>query len=306
MIQKDKWNEITWKRAVDLPVLNKDGKLAIFYEGIDPADVRQGILGDCWFLSSVSALAEKPDRIKKLFMNDHLEPNDVGIYGIRVCKNGEWIDIVVDDWIPVRNDIPVFSKANGHELWVILLEKAWAKLHGTYQRIETGLSLTALRDMTGAPSYLIKIEKMNKEELWRKIKEADDKDYVMSVASQPAWDVEKMQIKEKGVSTFHSYSLIDVFEVPISPDKQERLLKIRNPWGNFEWKGDWSDSSKLWNSELKAMLKHKEADDGVFYMNFKDFCSIYSTLEICEVVDEFRYVSAKVVDHGWTLMKTMV
>ena len=132
MIQKDKWHEITWKKAVDLPTLNKDGKLAIFYEGIDPADVRQGILGDCWFLSAVSALAEKPERIKKLFMNDHLEPNEVGIYGVRVCKNGEWIDIVVDDWIPVRNDMPVFSKANGHELWVILLEKAWAKLHGTY------------------------------------------------------------------------------------------------------------------------------------------------------------------------------
>jgi hypothetical protein len=39
VIQKDKWNEITWKRAPDLPVLNKDGKLAILYEGIDPADV---------------------------------------------------------------------------------------------------------------------------------------------------------------------------------------------------------------------------------------------------------------------------
>ena len=71
MIQKDKWNEITWKRAPDLPVLNKDGKLAILYEGIDPADVRQGILGDCWFLSSLSALAEKPERIKKLFMKNY-------------------------------------------------------------------------------------------------------------------------------------------------------------------------------------------------------------------------------------------
>ena len=119
--------------------------------------------------------------------------------------------------------------------------------------------------------------------------------------------MEKMQIKDKGVMAFHSYSVIDVFEVPISPDKQERLLKIRNPWGNFEWKGDWSDSSKLWTKELKAKLGHKEANDGVFYMNFKDFCSIYSILEICEVVDEFKYVSAKVIDHhGWTLMKVIV
>lgn len=98
------WKDITWRRAVDLPSLNKDGKLAIFYEGIDPSDVTQGLLSDCWFLSAVSALAEKPERIKKLFQNDHLEPNEAGIYGVRVCKNGHWIDIVVDDWIPVKGD----------------------------------------------------------------------------------------------------------------------------------------------------------------------------------------------------------
>ena len=29
------------------------------------------------------------------------------------------------------------------------------------------------------------------------------------------------------------------------------ILKLRNPWGKLEWKGDWSDSSSLWNNELK-------------------------------------------------------
>ena len=164
-------------------------------------------------MSAVSALAEKPERIKKLFINDHLEPNEAGIYGVRVCKNGEWIHIVIDDWIPVKNEIPVFSKSNGHELWVILLEKAWAKLHGTYQRIETGLSITALRDLTGAPSYLLKISEIEKEKLWQKIKDADDRDYVMAVASQPNIIVDQQKIKTLGISTFHSYSLIDVFEV---------------------------------------------------------------------------------------------
>lgn len=100
-----------------------------------------------------------------------------------MCKNGHWIDIVVDDWIPVKGDEPVFSKANGHELWVILLEKAWAKLHGCYQRIESGLAYQALRDLTGAHSYLINMAKMDREELWAKIKDADDSDYVMAVAS---------------------------------------------------------------------------------------------------------------------------
>ena len=46
----------------------------------------------------------------------------------------------------------VFSKANGNEIWVILLEKAWAKLHGSYEIISGGDTSYTLRDLTGAPS----------------------------------------------------------------------------------------------------------------------------------------------------------
>ena len=45
------------------------------------------------------------------------------------------------------------SKAHGNELWVILIEKAYAKLHGSYERIGRGMVHEALRDLTGAPSF---------------------------------------------------------------------------------------------------------------------------------------------------------
>lgn len=38
----------------------------------------------------------------------------------------------MDDYIPCDDKQPAFSQANGNELWVILLEKAWAKMHGSY------------------------------------------------------------------------------------------------------------------------------------------------------------------------------
>jgi len=44
--------------------------------------------------------------------------------------------------------------------------------------------------------------------------------------------------------------------VALPGGKTERLLKIRNPWGNFEWKGDWSDASPLWTPALREQLKH--------------------------------------------------
>ena len=43
--------------------------------------------------------------------------------------------------------------------------------------------------------------------------------------------------------TGHAYGIIDVFEIK-SDVKVHRLLRIRNPWGNMEWKGKWSDRSE--------------------------------------------------------------
>lgn len=67
-------------------------------------------------------------------------------------KNGVEQEVVMDNYIPCLNRQPCFSRANGNELWVIILEKAWAKVHGSYERIEAGLCIDVMRDLTGAPS----------------------------------------------------------------------------------------------------------------------------------------------------------
>ena len=90
----------------------------------------QGALGDCYFLTALSVLAEWPDRVRKLFIDDKV--NDSGVYGAWVTKNGERFPVLVDDYIPVDGDAPAFSQSHGPELWVIILEKAYAKINGGY------------------------------------------------------------------------------------------------------------------------------------------------------------------------------
>ena len=113
-------------------------------------------------------ISEKPERIRKLFLNER--QNSFGIYGMRICKNGEWKEVVVDDFIPCHKGNPAFSAANGNELWVILLEKAWAKLHGNYERIEAGFAENEMRDLTGAPSEVIESDD---EDIFAKVHKAD-------------------------------------------------------------------------------------------------------------------------------------
>ena len=65
----------------------------------------------------------------------------------------------MDDYFPCHSwGECCFTKARGNELWVLILEKAWAKLHGSYERIEAGLAHNVMRDLTGAPSFELDIE----------------------------------------------------------------------------------------------------------------------------------------------------
>jgi hypothetical protein len=113
-------------------------------------------------------MAENPDRIRKLFHRQ--EANKHGIYAVNITKNGHNQQIIVDDQIPCIGGVPKFSKSKLNELWVIILEKAWAKLHGCYQRIQCGEASETLRDLTGAPSFKYRIRDEEEDSLWDKIK----------------------------------------------------------------------------------------------------------------------------------------
>ena len=45
-------------------------------------------------------------------------------------------------------------------------------------------------------------------------------------------------------------------------------MRLRNPWGKFEWSGAWSDGSKEWGEhpKIKNLIKPKDEDDGSFWM----------------------------------------
>ncbi|KAL9604627.1 MAG: hypothetical protein Q9219_000347 [cf. Caloplaca sp. 3 TL-2023] len=61
--------------------------------------------------------------------------------------------------------------------------------------------------------------------------------------------------------------------------KGERLLRIRNPWGDTEWQGPWSDGSEQWTPEWMQLLNHRFGDDGMFWISYKDFLRKYQSLD---------------------------
>lgn len=117
------------------------------------------MLGNCYFLAGLAALAERPDRIFNLFLLH--EKNKQRFYSVKILYRGKWKRIDLDEFVPVLGKNLIFSQSNKNELWVIFMEKAWAKLYGSYKQTEAGFPVEALHDLTGAPIKSIFLQSRN-------------------------------------------------------------------------------------------------------------------------------------------------
>ena len=146
-----------WKRAKD--VFPK--KTLWGTNGITPQDMRQGEIGNCWFIAGASALAEKKGRLENVFLNTANENSANGIYGVNLFVLGQPHTIIVDDYLPLRKDdnggwVSHASKIGlDGSLWGAILEKAFAKYHGNYEHTVGGNPAMSLRTLYGAPEKYI-------------------------------------------------------------------------------------------------------------------------------------------------------
>lgn len=103
-------------------------------------------------LATISALAKNPENIKKIFVFHDIA---VGFYVLKLYKNGKPIYLPIDDQIPCNKTTksPLFTKPIGNEIWVLLLEKAWAKMVGNYLKAEAMTPDHMMEDLSGAPGF---------------------------------------------------------------------------------------------------------------------------------------------------------
>ncbi|XP_067008228.2 calpain-A [Anabrus simplex] len=115
---------IVWLRPHEL---SEDPQM--FVDGISRSDVKQGILGDCWFLSACASIATRPDLIEKVVRPGQVLSGDDyrGILYICFWRFGQWVTVHIDDRLPVKDGALLYgSCADPNEFWVAFVEKAYA------------------------------------------------------------------------------------------------------------------------------------------------------------------------------------
>lgn len=228
--------------------------------GVSPNDVTQGQLGDCYFLSSLAAVAaQNPDLIRNM-----IQPNPDGTYTVTFKKQdwlGNWHDekVTVDGELPVRQSLAeivqeavdktqgkpawdfsgrlAFAKAGDFaggkpELWVAIVEKAYAKQAGGYDEIEGGWSKDVLPMITGQRNIVHDPEDLSFGELSESFKKGSaitlesrdkGKDVLWwHLGDDPMHDNSLYKIGT--LIPNHTYYVVGVDEV-------NKTVIVKNPWG---------------------------------------------------------------------------
>uniref|UniRef100_A0A8C7PCE9 Calpain 9 n=1 Tax=Oncorhynchus mykiss TaxID=8022 RepID=A0A8C7PCE9_ONCMY len=257
--------------------------------GADRTDICQGALGDCWLLAAIASLTLHKETLARVVPNDQgFDRSYAGIFHFQFWQHNRWLDVVVDDRLPaVRNRLVLLHSASNNEFWSALLEKAYAKLNGSYESLKGGSTLEAMEDFTGGVGETYET-KSAPTDLFNIMKKAYDRGSMMGCSIDITSSAESEAQTASGLVKGHAYSITGLEEVNYR-GKKVKLIRIRNPWGQVEWNGAWSDESREWNvidsSEKKRILQNS-MDDGEFWMEFEDFKANYDKIEICNLTPD--------------------
>lgn len=301
--------DVVWLRANNL---SRSGKMQLFGDTVDSRDICQGALGNCWLLAAIACLAEHRGAINSVFLSKERNPR--GKYRLRLYDGikEKWQNITIDDYIPCNksSEKPMFSQPNGNELYAMLLEKAFSKFCGSYAATEGGQTIWALRAMTGDPArwFIQNADKTSwsRQDLVNTVNANDTSDRRAcnfkskgeNITNEAMFEVLREYHRTQsvlcasgssgkdGLHKGHAYSILRVAKVNTGAmglgGTTFRLVKIRNPWGCGEWKGDWGDKSDLWNQHprVKEVCKFEDTDDGAFWMSWDDVVQNWSKIGV--------------------------
>ena len=255
---KKRWATLTVGGGAGAPSPERDSKKAalvpaigaLFVDGVDVRDARQGDVGDCWIIATLKAIAfTRPQALKDMI----IERAD-GSYLVKLQR-----------WSPAKKAFesaapivpPLLYAANGaltygssrtpKELWPAIIERAYAQEKGSYDAIAVGYPYAAFEATLGVKGSHTPFDAVDDEAIWRSVL-ASKKRATLAVTRPP----KSQPFKAARLVEDHAYAVLGGRE-----QNGERFVTLGNPWGEFEPAGDGED-------------------DGIFELSLADYRKFFA------------------------------
>jgi hypothetical protein len=201
-----------------------------------PDDVHQGQEGDCNLLAPLAAVARaKPAAIRRLITS-----NSDGTYNVTLFyKNHSWNDRtphtiqVTSQFYTDADGNPIYAKQGaGGALWVMLIEKAFAKWKGGFDAAYGAMTDgEGLELITGSDATVSSVSDGSEDDLLKAIRDALATGAAVTVNTSPrryqGWlenDEDRTRMDTYKIVKNHAYSIKAV-------DITAKTLDLHNPWG---------------------------------------------------------------------------
>ncbi|XP_030608778.1 calpain-10 [Archocentrus centrarchus] len=294
--------DITWLRPQEICQTP-----ALFPSNINLGHAKQGLLGDCWFLCACTFLLKNKQLLNKVLPEDQPEWGDSryrGSFYFRFWQQGHWTEVTVDDRLPCINSALCFSRCHSPTaFWVALVEKAYAKLHGSYERLWAGQVSEALVDLTGSLAERWSLGDFGSEEKQQTEQDSDqfrrrrlDLNLLNPVKDDCALSCSTHSTPGglTELDQYHALTVMEWLDVKKVSGGEVRLLRIKNPWGRRYWGGAWVWSGAGWGSvapDCASELQTRVAE-GEFWLDEAEFMSQFDDVTVGYPISEEGYLKS--------------
>uniref|UniRef100_W5LJL4 Calpain catalytic domain-containing protein n=1 Tax=Astyanax mexicanus TaxID=7994 RepID=W5LJL4_ASTMX len=243
LLSPEDMKKVEWIRPT---VQNDERTLNLIVDGESRFDFAQGdlvvlwwwmflVFRNCWFLCAIGAITSQSEIMDQIIPAGQSFTKDyAGIFHFRFWRFGKWIDVVIDDKLPtIDGDLIFVHCKTRNEFWPALLEKAYAKVCGSYADMGGGFVSEALE----------------LPEMWRLMYGASQYSSIMGCGT-PQGETSANTVLPNGIVEGHAYTVTKVTKV--IRGQKVRLVRVLNPWGRGEWVGDWklSNANRGWVTQL--------------------------------------------------------